>query len=258
MFGPNWITRGRWLGLIVAVAGCKAIESPTSSVLAPLGPAAATRAPWLESATLTFVQSPDGGKSPAPADLPVDGVVQASHLGEAGVGSAAVEAPTGIIRVLAVRYPHPDGRHDYARAELVVAEANAPAPAADTWRTKLGRFIDSATPGVQWGAGVREAKGLDLSVVELQSLLAAAEKAASSGKATRLPDGVQSSVEVNGEKIAPSPAAALKLRLLAMRVEREGKLISYSGTAADLLAAVQASNGAGATEESGAAALVAH
>ena len=242
-----WRGRAGWLGMILAAAGCQAVQSPTSSVVAQLGPAAASPAPWLESATLTYIQSPAHAPSPPSTSPPVDGVVQASHESPASAGAAAENtagerAAGGVVRVLAVRYPHPDGRRDYARAELVMADPSVPSPAADSWRAKLGRFIDSATPGVEWGPGIRDARGLDVSIVELQLMLATAEKAASSAKAARLPDGVQATVEVNGEKIAPSPAAALKLRILAMRVAREGKVISYPGSAADLLGAAVATN----------------
>lgn len=244
MIRSTWQVRASWLSLALAAAGCKAVDSPTSSVVAQMGPAAAAEAPWLESATLTLVQSPAGASSSSLATAPVDGVVQASHESEINVQTNPAAGEGGVVRVLAVRYPHPDGRRDYARAELVLADANPPAPAADTWRTKLGRFIDSTTPGVEWGAGIHEAKGLDISIVELQLMLATAEKAASSGKAKKLPDGVDATVEVNGKDISPSPSAALKLRILAMRVEREGKLISYPGSAADLKAAVKAPGGA--------------
>lgn len=234
--------RAGWLGAILAAAGCQAVESPTSSVVAQMGPAAASPAPWLESATLTYVQSPVSTPSSLPPSPPADGVVQASHESAVGESTAAGHPATELVRVLAVRYPHPDGRRDFARAELVTADANATAPPADSWRAKLGRFIDSATPGVEWGPGIRDAKGLDVSIVELQLMLATAEKAASSAKSPPLPPGVQATVEINGKNVAPSPAAALKLRILAIRIAREGKVISYPGSAAELLGAAATAN----------------
>jgi hypothetical protein len=235
----------------LAAVGCQAVQSPTSSVVAQMGPAAASPAPWLESATLTYVHSPAVAAAPATASPAADGVIQASHeVAASGTVKSVSDssAPDAqIVQVLAVRYPHPDGRRDFARAELVLADAKAPSPDAEGWRAKLGRFIDSATPGVEWGPGIRDAKGLDVSIVELQMMLATAEKAASSPKTPPLPTGVNATVEINGKNIAPSPAAALKLRILAIRVAREGKVISYPGGAAELVGAAAATNVGAAT-----------
>jgi hypothetical protein len=230
-----WRVYAGCLGAILTAVGCEAVNSPSSSVVANMGTAASSSAPWLESATLTYVQSLHGETQHAPPLS--DGVVQASHVAPASDSDDGTQHVDEVVSVLAIRYPHPEGRRDHARAELVLADASVSAQRAEGWRARLGRFIDSATPGVEWGPGIRDAKGLDVSIVELQMMLATAEQAANSGHTAKPPAEVQATVEINGKNIDPSAAAALKLHILSMRVAREGKVISYPGSAADLLGA---------------------
>jgi DNA polymerase-3 subunit gamma/tau len=222
--------------------GCRAVEAP-DAVVAP-GVTAATQAPtpepWLESATLVCLPA-----TPAPSALPAaeSGVAQAAFApatsAEPSALPASVEAPPSprTVRILAIRYPHPDGRRDVARAELIVADASAETSANASWRSRLGRTMSGVMPGVAWGPGIRRAVGLDVPVSELQAVVAAAQQPCAAGATVSAPATALVRLDVNGQSAAIASSAPPERQRLADRVDREGRVISYRGSASELLAA---------------------
>jgi hypothetical protein len=143
----------------------------------------------------------------------------------------------GPLRVLAVRYPHPDGRRDVGRAELITADASTESTRATSWRDRLDRVLRGTLPGVEWGPGIYQAKGLDLPLHELQEILADAGGAATTGLAVSTPlPAIEGRLEINGQPRVMDASAEPVFNALADRVNRQGRLISYTGSAADLLA----------------------
>jgi hypothetical protein len=211
--------------------GCRSVQAPSSTVLAQARPAAAAPVSWIESASFTYL-APTGQRAPQatePAVVPAMAVVEDDMVAQ----PTADKASGGAVRVLGVRYPHPDGRRDVARAELIVADSNVSAPAPDTWRGRLGRAIDGATPGVEWGPGIKQAKGIDIPVAELRELLEPVRDAPPAGARTSTPAAVQG--ELNKTPFTLGDDHTAGFDELARRVARQGRIISYPGSAAELL-----------------------
>lgn len=132
--------------------------------------------------------------------------------------------------LLAVEYPHPDGRMDQARAEVVVSEGGA----RRTLQSRSERFglaLGGFFPGLQWGAGIRQAHSLDVPRTELESILAHAPAVS---PIVAGPTQVRLAVTINGQSrpIATTPHDSWDR--LATQVVREGKLIAYQGDSTTL------------------------
>jgi hypothetical protein len=218
------------LGL--ALVGCKMLHTPAAVVAPNVDASNTPSASWLESATLAYIQVP------------------AAHSSATAVVNTASYSPTvkeyqppkrGPMRVLAVRYPHPDGRRDVGRAELITADASIESTRATSWRSRLDRVLSGTLPGVEWGPGIQQAKGLDLSLSELQSILADAGRTATNPIAASTPQSaIEGRLEINGQSCVLADSAEPAFNALADRVNRQGRLISYAGSADDLLAAMSA------------------
>jgi hypothetical protein len=215
-----------------AAVGCRMIDTP-NAVVAP-AVAATQTAPklWLESATLVCLPPP-----PAPVALPPVDVELASYAPEAAPTTTVMLPEPRTIHVLAVRYPHPDGRRDVARAELIVADPAAEATADLSWRPRLGRTLSGVLPGVAWGPGIRRAVGLDVPVSELQEVVAAAQQPPAVGAGESSPGTSLVRLDVNGQPATIASSSPPQLVQLAKRVARDGRVISYRGSASELLAA---------------------
>jgi hypothetical protein len=105
----------------------------------------------------------------------------------------------------------------------------------------LDRVLSGTLPGVEWGPGIQQAKGLDLPLSELQDILADAGRLATTALAstTSLP-AIEGRLEINGQRCDIAAPAEPVFNALADRVNRQGRLISYVGSAADLLAGMSA------------------
>jgi hypothetical protein len=215
-----------------AAVGCRMIDTP-SAVVAP-AVTATESAPklWLESATLVCLPSPA-----PPVALPPVEVELASFAPAIKPSSVESPPPARTVTVLAIRYPHPDGRRDVARAELIVVDPAAQASADTSWRPRLGRALTSALPGVAWGPGIRRAVGLDVPVRELQEVVAAAQQPPAVGAGESSPGTSLVRLDVNGRPATIASSSPPQLAQLAQRVARDGRVISYRGPASELLAA---------------------
>jgi hypothetical protein len=217
--------------LFLALAGCHVAPTPTAIVVPKIQAISDVQTTWLESATISYIQVPSCAK-PSPSA----GVTAASYTSDS---AAATPAQSRAVRVLAVRYPHPDGRRDVGRAELLTADPSAESRSSTSWRSRLDRVLSGRLPGVEWGPGIQQAKGLDLPVSELQKILIAAGAHNSAAIATSPAEGsVQGRLEINGQATAVAMTTATTLNELADRVNCEGRLISYPGSATELLAAM--------------------
>lgn len=224
---------------ILDAAGCRLVASPEAVVAPGMTAVAASPAAekWLESATLVCL--PPAPQVVAAAAAP-DAVAQAAYAPSDSATSAAAmaDAAPQAIPVLAIRYPHPDGRRDVARAELIVADLAAEAEADASWRPRLGRALAGALPGVAWGPGIRRAVGLDVPVAEIQDIVVAAQQASPADGSVAAPASTALvRLEVNGQPAPIATASPAVLERLAQRTMREGRLISYRGRASELLAA---------------------
>ncbi len=218
------------LGL--AAAGCRVVSAPSAAVVPSVIAASAPQPSWLESATLVYLPTSPSSSSSSPAGS----VAPASFSADTTAAIATVAPHTGLVRVLAVRYPHPDGRRDVARAELVVADPAAEARAKSSWRSRLAGTMTSVLPGVAWGPGIQQAVGLDVPVSELQAIIAATQPPApvESAPGTAAP---VTRLEVNGKRVAVASLTPPQLTALVERVARDGRAITYRGSASDLLTA---------------------
>ena len=239
--------RRTWiLGIIacLATAGCRGLGARTATVvpqIAAVGPADAAA---IESASLLYARASGPTPSDEQRSAPVGelSISSASYVTPATQppGDAAMVATTctsDSIVVLAVRFPHPDGRRDIARAELIVADRVAEAKQSTSWRSRISRAIDANLPGVEWGPGIRNAKGLDVPMTELQKILQPKSVVAdtSGSSLTSLPGA---RLVVNGQPGKLPAASSPAVNALATRVAHEGRIISYPGNATELLSAV--------------------
>ena len=205
--------------LLAACVGCQLIQ-PQSTVVAPhAAQACVGQDAWLRSLTVHY-QCDDAPTSAGATALLVGGV----------------EAGPKRRQLLAIRYPHPYGHTDRARAELVRAQLDANAAAASPSQ-RLMRILQSVTPGVYWAPGITEAKGLDLSVMEMQRLIDQTRTVnglESNGRPSQ--DAARLHVEVNGQSTTVDGTRFVVLDALADRVRKQGKLISCRASADELFA----------------------
>lgn len=238
-----------WTAALVATlaitAGCAGSTSRSAVVATQLQSPTTTgpSASWIESASISYVPSRTTPTSPSTA-------ANVSPASYSAAGAAADATPPGVVqadvesaaespvRVLALRYPHPDGRQDVARVELLTADLAQQRKRKASWLSRVEQTLSSALPGVEWGPGIRQAKGLDLPISDLQAMLVAVEQNRAQSGDNSAPWPSQGQIEVNGRRETVAYAAKPALDELADRVEREGKAISYHGSAADLLTSV--------------------
>jgi len=153
--------------------------------------------------------------------------------------------------LLAIRYPHPDGRLDVARVELVIGNARDDLPAQTaSWHRRITELFGELTPGVAWGTGIQQAKTLDIKRSELQEMLAQLENSASAPvqpasaftESSVKPDPHRSventllHIEVNGETTVLDGMRPAQLEALVRHVLHRGKLMTIRSTASELFA----------------------
>lgn len=204
----------------VVLTGCS-VGPPRSQVVArQIQPLDGQRVSWLESATVTYARHEQS--------LRPDGSMTASF--------AEPVRTEGGLRVLGIRYPHPNGDKDVARVELVIADSRA-APKESSWRRSLGKGLNNALPGVAWGDGILQAKAIDLPLAELQQLLATTQSSKNGATfSRRSSQQAQLLLEINGQRSRTATPPVSVLEDLADRVLQQGRLITYKGTAEDLQA----------------------
>ena len=216
------------IATLMAVGGCSltpvqsSVVAPKSIVVAQAVGANSATTTWLKSATLSYARSQT-----------------IASTGSIPAAFAERSPNSGTLLVLGVRYPHPDGHKDRARVELVIAEPTD-AHEATSWYDHLGKALSETLPGISWGAGIRQAKAIDLPLAELQQLLADAQGTVNKAiSTTPSSTHVQFASEINGQHnvVQTEPIAALEK--LVARVAREGRLIGYSGSANELQQGLQ-------------------
>ena len=88
-----------------------------------------------------------------------------------------------------------------------------------------------------WGPGIRRAVGLDVPVSELQEVVAAAQQPPAVGAGETSTGTSLVRLDVNGQPATIASSSPPQLAQLAQRVSRDGRVISYRGSASELLAA---------------------
>ena len=152
-------------------------------------------------------------------------------------------------RLLAIRYPHPNGRLDVARAEIVIADAarNNEEPSGKAGN-RLTQFLAELSPGVSWSTGIKQAKAHDLKLTELRELIAessswsndrivpaVASLAAGEDIVDATSDGQATLwIEVDGETTELVNKRSSRLDAIAAQVLARGKLISVNQQPAEL------------------------
>jgi hypothetical protein len=129
---------------------------------------------------------------------------------------------------LFIKYPHPEGKKGYARAEVVVEKPTAAgaAAAADTWTNRLSRTIRDNTPGVAYADGIESVKGIDLPLTEVDEVVYTLDKLGYFN-AKNSPDApVILVTKVDGAEYRKRFARVERLDHLMKRVEASGSLIS--------------------------------
>jgi hypothetical protein len=228
------VLNGAVMGALTLFAGCAGSASRTAVVAQQFQTPTTSAASWVESANVSYVQATAADAKAAPASS----VVPASYAAPPAAQAAPTTEGEAPVRVLALRYPHPDGRQDVARVELLTADVARQRERESSWLSRVEQALSSALPGVEWGPGIRQAKGLDLPVSELQGMLVEIEKRRAADGAQAAPWPSPGHVEVNGRRESVAYATIPALDALVERVDREGKVISYEGSATDLLVAV--------------------
>jgi hypothetical protein len=129
---------------------------------------------------------------------------------------------------LFIKYPHPEGKKGYARAEVVVEKpsAAAAAAAADSWANRFSKTIRDNTPGLGYADGIESAKGIDLPLTEVDEVVYALDKAGYF-KARNAPDApVILVTKVDGAEYRKRFERVERLDQLMKRVEAAGTLVS--------------------------------
>jgi len=206
---------GTWLvvGYITASAvGCALLKTPESQLFSRTG--------RYESASIEYRVGPS--------------VPQAANSIDLVASQQKPTSPTAKVAgrqmLLVVRYPHPNGRAGFARAELLV-EGNSASPQGGSklpgWLDQARRFANEHMPGVSFGDGVEQALGLDLPAAELDGLIDQVQQPVQLLADEASTDRVHLLAQVNGRRLAERTAHVQQLDRLVERVRKEGTLISH-------------------------------
>ena len=192
--------------------GCSLLKTPESQLF--------SRPSRYESASIEY------RIGPAPLTTTKAGASLASYQQP----NAPTAQPEGRKMTLAIRYPHPSGRHGLARAELVVENSSARTGGSSKlpgWLDQVRLLAHEHMPGVSLGEGVEQALGLDLPVAELDGLIDQVQQPVQLAPEKAQVDSVRLVARINGRPIAERAAHVDQLDRLVLRIRREGSLISH-------------------------------
>lgn len=205
------------LGLaLIELTGCQAVPGPN----------------WLSASQSTVVQNAVQNvayETPEAEQPPLESA-QVVYVRQVQRADSTDHLDGGQLILLAVEYPHPDGRADRGRAEVVVTEQGA-AEATTSWSGRLGERLGGLLPGLELGAGIQQAHSLDVPRSELQRLLASPAEVSPRGDAAT---HIRLAATVNGQALPIATTRHDGWERLAARVVKQGKLIAYAGDRATL------------------------
>lgn len=141
--------------------------------------------------------------------------------------------PNRSIGTLSIQYPHPDGRTDYALAELIIEnDPTSPdaAPVDKGWFGWLGTVRRAARdnlPGIKLDDGVREAWAMDLPRSELDRVLARLSATGYFSPTVMAPQGVKLATKIDGASVKKTWMLVPELDAVAGRIRAQGRLVSY-------------------------------
>jgi hypothetical protein len=153
-----------------------------------------------------------------------------------------VAAPESGKTTLAIRYPHPAGLANYARIELIVESPTSThtgyRKTADDLFDRVRVVASEGLAGLSMAAGIEEARGLDLRVVEFDALIARLRQPPPPPSA--IAQGGLLTANIDGVAMPTRVAYVAELDALVLRVRREGTVISRATIPAEFQLARQA------------------
>jgi hypothetical protein len=144
---------------------------------------------------------------------------------------------------LAIRYPHPDGLANYARAELVIASADdaEKANVVAGWFDRARVVAHEGLAGLTMDAGVEEARAMDIKASDLDALIAHLRQSSTVRAADATPSGIVMAGQCDGVALPRCTAHVNELDNLVQHVRRDGALIARATIPTEPLLIAQAS-----------------
>lgn len=184
------------LTVTVCVAGCAALQTPTTEI---------SRAPQESIAVVYRVESP----------------------AEKSKQSGELSGPARKTRLLSLKYPHPKCKPGYARVELVV-ETSSDRAETDSATSRISKSLEDLLPGVKLGTGIDEAWTLDIRKEHVHRLLDDLEQQGFFIEpATSRGSDVTLVVERADSRMARGWSRVSELDRLVRQVREKGALVSH-------------------------------
>jgi hypothetical protein len=198
---------------ILACAGCTAVK-PRTLRIAPTSSASGLR-----SASIVYR------------------VYSSSHSATAPIAHhSANPLPPDRVRIVSIKFPHPDQRAGYALAESIIADLRAaPSSNQPAWIARLGNFAREALSGISMGSGIQESKAVDIPVAKIEAI---AVRLAAQGyfQPSRV-DGtnVELACEINGHGQNKPWMPVAELDQLLSHVRSQGAIVGFPLAADSLM-----------------------
>ncbi|HUY87782.1 MAG TPA: hypothetical protein VMV10_03515 [Pirellulales bacterium] len=218
------LIEGGWMlaaALAAAALGCESMNPRTVQIDAASG--------RYHSAQLTYEL--DTGRLSQPVQT---ARIQAQQVSYQQLPSTPL--PDRSLARLSVKYPHPQGKADFALAEVVIVSdhpkvksaTSAGKSAFERFASSFAEAMNDILPGMTYGDGVREAWALDIPKEQLDDLVG---HLANSGYFQYGPaptPGVDVFTQLNGRTISKHWRQVPELDAFIERVRHEGSLVSYN------------------------------
>jgi hypothetical protein len=133
---------------------------------------------------------------------------------------------------LSIRYPHPDGKAEYALAELVIETRAPPDSQAkkSTWQQWVDSFAATARdilPGVRLSDDVYEAWAMDIAKSDLDRVIAGMVQSGYFMNPAKASLGVELAARIDNFQANKRWSREPDLDILMERIRQEGQLVSY-------------------------------
>ncbi len=151
---------------------------------------------------------------------PPDATAQEVRLGSSAALPGGVATASRWPRTtLAIHYPHPEGRVNCARVELIVESSTGTGRAKllTAWLDRVGIVAREGLTALALPAGIEEARGFDLRLADFELLMAGVQQPASASAPDVLLVG-----SVNGVALPARAARVPAMDAMILRMRREG------------------------------------
>ncbi|HWB07928.1 MAG TPA: hypothetical protein VG826_01700 [Pirellulales bacterium] len=223
-----------------ALAAWVLCASPGCSVLQPQSMRIDSAASAYQGVTITY--RVDSGQLSEPLTV---ARIAGQQVTQQSVPSSPY--PDHSVARLSIRYPHPDGKAEYALAELVV-ETRTPPNAQikkSTWQQWVDTFAATARdilPGVKLSDDVREAWAMDIAKNDLDRVVAGMSQSGYFVNPPKASPGVELAARIDGFQANKRWSREPELDVLMERIRQEGQLVSYVHPVESSSVAVAAGN----------------